>query len=157
MTFIASSSVLPVLITDMTSGSLGEELGWRGYALNILQKKYVPLTAGVIVGVVCGFWHLPLMIFSGYSGVELLYYMLAFMVAVISCSVVITFFYNKSKNLLIAMWMHFCFNFLLKIVIIEFLPFLIFLSVGYLIIAILIVVLHKKALLQKKTVVIGSN
>jgi membrane protease YdiL (CAAX protease family) len=157
MTFIASSSILPVLITDLTSGALGEELGWRGYALNILQKKYAPLTAGVIVGIVWGFWHLPLMIFSGYSGLELVYYIVAFMVAVISCSVVITFFYNKSKNILIAMWMHFWFNFLLKIVIIDLLPLLIFISLGYFTIATLIVVFHKKELLAKKTVGIDAN
>ena len=59
------------------------------------------------------------MILSGYSGLELVYYIMAFMVTIISFSVVITFFYNKSKNILIAMWMHFWFNFLLKIVIIE--------------------------------------
>jgi len=154
MTFIASSSILPVLIIDLTSGPLGEELGWRAYALNILQKKYVPLAAGMIVGVVWGLWHLPLMILSGYSGLELVYYMIAFMVAVISASIVITFFYNKSKNILIAMWMHLWFNFLLKIVIIDLLPLLIYISAGYLVLAVLIVVFNKKALLDRKTAVI---
>ena len=148
MTFISVSSILPVLIMDLTSGALGEELGWRGYALNILQKKYVPLAAGLIVGIVWGFWHLPLMILSGYSGLELVYYIIAFMVAVISLSIIITFFYNKSKNILIAMWIHFWFNFLLKIVIIDLLSLLIYLSAGYLILAILVVLLNKKELMK---------
>lgn len=152
MAFIASSSIIPVLIMDLTSGALGEELGWRGYALHILQKKYVPLTAGVIVGVVWGLWHLPLMILSGYSGLELVYYMVAFMTAIVSFSVIMTFFYNKSKNILIAMWMHFLFNFLLKIVIIDLLPLIIFIAAGYLILAILVVVFNKKQLLERKTV-----
>jgi len=68
MTFISISTIIPVIIIDLTSGPLGEELGWRGYALNLLQKKYVPLKAGIIVGVVWGFWHLPLMFLSGYTG-----------------------------------------------------------------------------------------
>ncbi|MBI9104878.1 MAG: CPBP family intramembrane metalloprotease [Spirochaetales bacterium] len=152
MTFIASSSLLPVLIIDLTSGPLGEELGWRAYALNILQKRYTPLTAGLIVGIIWGLWHLPLMILSGYSGLELLYYIVAFLVAVISFSVIITYFYNRSKNIMIAMWMHFWFNFLLKIVIIDILPLLIYVSAGYLIGAILVVCLNKGELLERKSI-----
>jgi membrane protease YdiL (CAAX protease family) len=149
MTFISASALLSVIIIDITAGVTGEELGWRGYVLNVLQKKYVPLKAALIVGVVWGLWHLPLMIFSGFSGLELVYYMLAFMLAVISISVVITFFYNKSKNILLAMWMHFWFNFLMKIVIMDMLPLMIYLSFGYLILAIVIVLLNKKELLSK--------
>jgi len=148
--FIGASSIIPVFIKDLSSGALGEELGWRGYALNILQKKYIPLTAGLIVGVIWGLWHLPLMILSGYSGLELVYYIVAFMVAVISFSVVITFFYNKSKNILIAMWMHFWFNFLLKIVIIDLLPLLIYISVGYLISAVLVTIFNRSEVLTYK-------
>ena len=147
ISFIAVSSILPVLIMDLTSGALGEELGWRGYALNILQKKYIPLIAGLIVGVIWGLWHLPLMIFSGYSGLELVYYIIAFMVLVISCSVIITFFYNKSKNILIAMWMHFWLNFLLKIVIIDLLPLLIYISIGYLLLAVLVILFNRNEVL----------
>ena len=147
MVFISVSTIIPVVIINLTAGVLGEELGWRGYALNILQNKYIPLTASLILGVIWGLWHLPLMILSGYSGLELVYYMIAFMVAVISFSVIITFFYNKSKNVLIAMWMHFWFNFLLQIVIIDILPLLIYVSIGYLIVAILIVILNKNEVL----------
>jgi CAAX protease family protein len=148
ITFISAASILPVLIMNLTSGSLGEELGWRGYALNILQKKYVPLTASLILGVIWGLWHLPLMILSGYSGLELVYYCIAFMVTVVSISVIITFFYNRSKNILIAMWIHFWLNFLLQIVIIDLLPMIIYLSIGYLILAILVVLLNKKELMK---------
>ena len=147
MTFISVSTIIPVVIINLTAGVLGEELGWRGYALNILQNKYIPLTASLIVGVIWGLWHLPLMILSGYSGLELVYYIIAFMVAVISISTIITFFYNKSKNILIAMWIHFWFNFLLQIVIIDLLPLLMYISVGYLILAILVVILNKNEVL----------
>ena len=153
MTFIVASSIIPIIIMDLTSGALGEELGWRGYVLNNLQKKYIPLTASLIVGVIWGLWHLPLMFLSGYSGLGLIYYIIAFMITVISFSVVITFFYNKSKNILIAMWMHFWFNFLLKVVIIDLLPMLIYLSAGYLILAILISIIFKKELLKKQVYV----
>lgn len=150
ITFITISNLFPVFILVFTSGALGEELGWRGYALNLLQRKYAPLMAGLIIGLFWGFWHLPLMILSGYSGLELIYYILAFMVAIISCSVLITFFYNKSKNILIAMWMHFWFNFLLKLVVIDILPLLIYTSAGYLLAAIGILIFNKKELLVKE-------
>jgi membrane protease YdiL (CAAX protease family) len=150
VTLISISSILPVFILVLTSGSLGEELGWRGYALNTLQKKHTPLKAGLIVGVLWGFWHLPLIIISGYSGLELIYYLIAFIVGVVSVSIVITFYYNKSKNMLIAMWLHFWFNFLLQLVIIDLLHFIIYVSIGYLIAAIGIVLLNKKAFLTKE-------
>jgi len=161
ITFISISNIVPVFILVLTSGALGEELGWRGYALNILQKKYIPLIAGLVVGLIWGLWHLPLMILSGYSGVELVYYMIAFMVAIISTSIIITFFYNKSKNIIVAMWIHFWFNFLLKIVVIDILPLMIYTSIGYMALATLIVLLHKNELLNKQVVqkedILGVN
>jgi membrane protease YdiL (CAAX protease family) len=39
---------------------LGEEPGWRGFALPRLQTKYWPLIASLILGSVWALWHLPL-------------------------------------------------------------------------------------------------
>lgn len=143
ISLIAASSILPVLIMDLTSGAMGEELGWRGYLQNLLQKKNTPFKAGIIVGIIWGLWHLPLMILSGYTDYELIYFCIAFMVAITSFSVVITYFYNKSKNILIAMWMHFLFNFLLKVIIIEQLDLMIYISIGYLAFAVVLCLLFK--------------
>jgi membrane protease YdiL (CAAX protease family) len=38
---------------------VGEELGWRGYAQPQLEKRFLPLIAAVVLGVLWGFWHLP--------------------------------------------------------------------------------------------------
>ncbi len=146
--FISASSVVSFLLIDLTGGALGEELGWRGYALNTLQKKYSPLVSSLLLGLIWGFWHLPLMLLSGYTGVELIYYITAFMFTIVSLSVIITFFYNKSHNILIAMWMHFLFNFFMKIVVIDFLSLLIYVSVGYVIVAIIIVSTNRNQMIN---------
>ena len=41
-------------------GPLGEEPGWRGYALPQLQARRSPLVSGVVLGVLVALWHLPL-------------------------------------------------------------------------------------------------
>jgi len=148
--FISASALAPALLITATGGALGEELGWRAYAQNVFQKKYSPLKSALFVGLVWGFWHLPLMIFSGYSGLELLYYCFFFLMAVLSLSVVITFFYNKGRSVLTAIWIHFLFNFSIALVTIDVLQLLIYLSAGYLLLATLLFITNKKELLSNR-------
>jgi membrane protease YdiL (CAAX protease family) len=148
ITFISTSELLPLILVTATGGALGEELGWRAYALNVFQKKYSPIKSALLIGLIWGLWHLPLMLFSGYSGLELLYYCFSFLLAIISVSVVITYFYNKGRNVLIAMWIHFLFNFFIQLVSIDLLQLLIYLAAGYLLLALLLYILYKKKLLN---------
>ena len=39
--------------------TLGEETGWRGFALPRLQSAYSPLLASLILGIMHAIWHLP--------------------------------------------------------------------------------------------------
>jgi uncharacterized protein len=53
--------VLPstlAFLGPLFAGSLGEELGWRGFSLPRLQNRYGPLWASIIIGVIWSTWHL---------------------------------------------------------------------------------------------------
>ena len=51
---------LLVAIPAVLFGPLGEEGGWRGFALPRLQDKYSAFWSSIILGILHTFWHLPL-------------------------------------------------------------------------------------------------
>lgn len=42
----------------------GEEIGWRGFALPLLQSRFSAVKSAIIVSVIWAVWHLPLFWFS---------------------------------------------------------------------------------------------
>lgn len=105
--------LLYMLPLQLASGPLGEELGWRAFLLTELQHKYTLLQSGLIVGLVWGFWHLPLWLVSGYGGLELALYIVSFLVSIVCCSLIMTILYSKCRNLLIPILVHLLNNYLL--------------------------------------------
>lgn len=73
--------------------SLGEEVGWRGYALPKLQGQYGPVVGSLILGALHGLWHLPVL-FTPMLGE----FTAAGMVAFILTAVPATFFYTWIAN-----------------------------------------------------------
>ena len=49
-----------VRFVNPLDGPLGEEPGWRGYALPLMQARRSPLASAGVLGVVVALWHLPL-------------------------------------------------------------------------------------------------
>lgn len=100
-----------LIILNLLQGATGEEAGWRGFALPRLQEAYGPVKASLILGLIWNFWHLPLWLLSGYSGLDLLIYVLAFSVSIISLTFLITWISSKAPNSLIPIVItHFSFN-----------------------------------------------
>ena len=134
-------------VKTIVSGPLGEELGWRGFALMELQKKYSPLKSSIIIGFWWGMWHLPIWFTTGFTGINLIKYILYFMIAIISTTIIMTTFYNLNRNLIIPIIIHFFFNFFIGIINGQLIELIKYNAIFYLIVAILIIVINPKKML----------
>ena len=123
--------------------ALGEELGWRGFALPRMQARHSALKASLILGIVWGSFHLPLWLRGAESNP--ISYFPAFVIAVIATSVLCTWLYNSTGgSLLIVVLYHAAINLPLTVLITPLgsqmvQPFLIY--VGITVIAALVVVI----------------
>ena len=57
--------VIPVFFLVLIFSVLGEEVGWRGFALSWLQERFNAFQSSLILGVIWALWHLPLFWISG--------------------------------------------------------------------------------------------
>jgi membrane protease YdiL (CAAX protease family) len=74
---------------------LGEEYGWRGYALPRLQLTMTPLLASLLIGLAWALWHVPTLFMPearGLSSAELVLYLVAYLAS----SVSYTWLYNAT-------------------------------------------------------------
>jgi len=86
-----------------------EEFGWRGLALPLLQRKFSPLWAGLILGVIWGFWHLPAFLLSGLP--QSAWAFAPFFIGSVAVSVILTAIFNASGgSILLAALFHFQLN-----------------------------------------------
>jgi membrane protease YdiL (CAAX protease family) len=100
-----------LIVINLLAGPTGEEAGWRGFALPRLLERYTPLKAGIVLGIVWDFWHLPLWVTSGYTSINLLLYCLFFSIGIVSLSVLMTWIFCKTAKSLVPMFIaHFSFN-----------------------------------------------
>jgi membrane protease YdiL (CAAX protease family) len=97
-------AALPVWI--LTFG-IGEETGWRGFALPRLQKGRSALLATIILWIFWAFWHLPLFFYL--YNVSILP---GFLFGLLAGAITFTWLYNSTQGsiLMVAIW-HGAFNF----------------------------------------------
>jgi membrane protease YdiL (CAAX protease family) len=123
--------------------ALGEEVGWRGFALPRLQSNRTALSASLVLGFLHALWHLPLWL-SGEPDHPLSLYP-AFVIQFIAMAVIFTWLYNNTRgSLLLAVLFHAALNAPLTLVLLPLgianwaLPF--WLMAGFSVLAAIIVV-----------------
>ena len=111
-------SYLPYLgigtwILWILNSGMGEEIGWRGFALPRLQKKYSALKATLILAGCWIIWHFPFFFYlESYKEMGIAMFPV-FAIGVTAGAVVFTWLYNSTQGsiLMVILW-HGSFNFI---------------------------------------------
>ena len=106
---IMQNLALTFIATALYGGPVGEEAGWRGFALPRLQKRFDPLLASVILGALWALWHLPLHVTGYYNQAygDPMTGLLMRAFSTIPLTLIFTWLYNRSKgNLLVMVVLH---------------------------------------------------
>jgi membrane protease YdiL (CAAX protease family) len=93
--------MVPVALVFAFPNTLGEELGWRGFALPRLQARYSALVSSIILGLFWGSWHIPLWIAFGQTGLPLL----IDVVSMVQLAILYTWVYNSTGGSLLLVWL----------------------------------------------------
>jgi uncharacterized protein len=104
------AAYLPLLIVWTLAG-VGEEPGWRGFALPRLQERLTPVRATLVLGVAWAFWHLPLLAAAdepshGLAPLPLVGVSVLFIVAIVGYAFFYTFLWNRTHNVWLAILLH---------------------------------------------------
>ena len=86
-----------------------EEIGWMGYAFRALSVQRSEFSAAVLIGLLWGFWHLPVIDFLGTAsphGSYLIPYFLAFIAVMTAMRVLIAWLYANTKSVFLTQLMH---------------------------------------------------
>lgn len=88
-----------VMMLVVDPGPIGEDPGWRGFALPRMLNEFSPWLAATLLGVIWGVWHLPAFYFSGMPQAELP--IVQFMIVCITETVVMSWIAINAKGAVI--------------------------------------------------------
>jgi len=105
-------SLFSGFLTGLVLGPFAEELGWRGFALPLLQRKVNALTASLLLGVIWWAWHLPQLLLSelqwAVGGMPIFLYLLM----IVPGSILATWIFNNTNgSVLLTILFHGSLNF----------------------------------------------
>jgi membrane protease YdiL (CAAX protease family) len=100
---IALIAYIVAALTGIVLGSpIGEEPGWRGFALPRLQQQMGPFKGTILLGTLWGLWHAPLAFFtvwgSVYQHMGSIPGFLLFILCTICFSVLMTCMFNQTRG-----------------------------------------------------------
>lgn len=127
-------------------GALFEELGWRGYFLEVIGKKLNVFISSLIVGLFWFLWHVNLLK-NGFA------FSLVAFTQILSFSFILSFaFYRTSKSILVVYLFHFFANIFSYIFILKYfndIKFMSIMTIPYLLVAIILIIVNKKFYFSK--------
>ena len=102
-------------------------MGWRGFALPRLLRRFNPFIASLLLGAVWGIWHLPSFFVSGLpqAGLQIP----VFLLGALALSVTATWIVVHARgSVFLSVLLHFSANFTLTVLAVPLLPFSVFLA-----------------------------
>ncbi|MGC9343289.1 MAG: CPBP family intramembrane glutamic endopeptidase [Bacteroidales bacterium] len=103
--FSSLTTLLVALGLAVIKGPM-EEFGWRGLALPLIQRKFAPFWAAIILGIIWGTWHLPAFLLSGTQQSN--WSFAPFFAGCIALSIIVTPLFNSSGgSILLSAFFHF--------------------------------------------------
>lgn len=108
--FLSVSFLGKFLVAMFLDGdALFEENGWRGFALPLLLRRFNPLIASIVLGLMWAFWHIPvkfdLVLTYGFSNFFLMFSVL--IIKFVLLTIIMTYFWNQlGQTTIIAIVMH---------------------------------------------------
>jgi uncharacterized protein len=110
---LLSAYLAGFVFTLVLGGPLGEEPGWRGFALPRLQGRYGPLWGTLLLGVLWAGWHLPHFLTPAQGGgpgtsvATVLTNLATFVPSAMAMAIVFTWVFNHTRaSLFIAILLH---------------------------------------------------
>jgi membrane protease YdiL (CAAX protease family) len=107
------ASLLLLGVVVGLAGGLAEELGWTGFVVPRMWRRYGILATGLIVGALWGTWHLLQMLWVGSTSSAnlpiaafLLLFILFGIAQLTAYRVLMTWIYDRTESLLVAVLMH---------------------------------------------------
>ncbi|WP_129677511.1 CPBP family intramembrane glutamic endopeptidase [Candidatus Chloroploca sp. Khr17] len=107
VSFLPPLGIVALALWILTFG-IGEEAGWRGFALPRLQKEHTALTATSLLAGLWALWHLPQFFYLFDPAIAV-----GWAIGLYAGAIVFTWLYNSADGsiLIVAVW-HGCFNFM---------------------------------------------
>ena len=98
-------TLLSLLMFTLGFDGLGEELGWRGFALPQLLIRHSALVASLFLGVWWALWHLPFALTLGSAMADSPFY--SHLSRIVAASIMFTWLFNHTRqSILLAILLH---------------------------------------------------
>lgn len=102
-----NSGIVTIFFYNLLFFGFGEEIGWRGVALPLLQSRYSALLSSFMLAGLWALWHWPLFLYRpGYINMDLVN-SVGWLVSLLTGSVVLTWLFNSSRgNIIVCVIFH---------------------------------------------------